>query len=536
MKSVSLGHIHLGHMGQVYYNASPAQLIEEAVRRGEGIVSDTGALCVRTGTFTGRAPLDKFIVDTPLVHDEIAWGDVNRPITVENFARIQEKMAAYLQHRDIFVFDGFVGAEPKARQKFRIITERASQNLLSQDLMIRPTASEHAAFGEPDYTLLAAPGFHCDPTVDGVHSEAAIIINFSEKIVLIAGTAYAGEIKKAIFTIMNYIMVKQGILPMHCAANMDPDTHETALFFGLSGTGKTTLSTDPERILIGDDEHGWSAQGIFNFEGGCYAKCLYVNAQHEPEIYQAIRFGSVVENVVVDPVTRHPDYDDATVTENTRVAYPIHFIPQADTHGMGGVPKVIFFLAADSFGVLPPIAKLSTQAAMYHFLTGFTAKIAGTEQGITQPTPTFSTLFGEPFMPLQPGVYAELFGKKIEQYQTQVYLVNTGWIGGPYGKGRRISLEYTRALVRAAIQGVFESVEYVEDPIFKLSIPTTCPGVPASLLQPRLTWEDQREYDQAAYQLASLFCHNFAAKYPDISPDIIRSGPLGEAIIHREPM
>ena len=384
-------------------------------------------------------------------------------------------------------------------------------------------------YGDADFTLVVAPGFHCVPELDGTNSEAAIIVNFSEKMVLIAGSRYSGEIKKSVFSVMNYLMpVEENVLPMHCSANMDPETHETAVFFGLSGTGKTTLSADPARRLIGDDEHGWSEDGVFNFEGGCYAKCINLSAENEPDIYNAIRFGSQVENVVVDPETRVPDYDDGSLTENTRVGYPIDYINNAQIPGKGGIPKVVIFLTADAFGVLPPISRLDENAAMYHFVTGFTSKLAGTERGIQEPQPTFSTLFGEPFMPLDPSVYAKMLGDKIEKYGTKVYLVNTGWSGGPYGVGSRMKLSYTRAMITAALNGSFDNVEYKHDEIFNVDVPQSCPGVPAEIMNPRDTWADKAAYDESAKKLAKMFADNFAKKYPNMPKEIAEAGPKAE--------
>ena len=394
----------------VYRNLTPAQLTEHALRRGEGTLSNTGALVVTTGKYTGRSPNDKFIVDTESVHNDIAWGKVNRPISREKFNAIKSKVAAYLQGREVFIFDGFAGADKKYTKKFRIVNELASQNMFIHQLLIRPTAEELAAYGEPDYTMLVAPGFKCDPEVDGVNSEAAIMIDYEAHMIVICGSQYAGEIKKSVFSTMNYVMTKQNVLPMHCSANMDPETHETAVFFGLSGTGKTTLSADPARKLIGDDEHGWSPDGVFNFEGGCYAKCINLSAENEPDIYNAIKFGALVENVIMDPETREFDFNDGSLTENTRVGYPVEYIKNSAIPGVGGIPKVVIFLTADAFGVLPPISRLSKEAAMYHFVTGFTSKLAGTERGVTEPQPTFSTLFGEPFMPMDPNVYAQMLG------------------------------------------------------------------------------------------------------------------------------
>ena len=369
----------------VYRNLTPAQLTEHALRRGEGTLSNTGALVVTTGKYTGRSPNDKFIVDTEGVHNDIAWGKVNRPISREKFNAIKSKVAAYLQGREVFIFDGFAGADKKYTKKFRIVNELASQNMFIHQLLIRPNAEELAAYGEPDYTMLVAPGFKCDPEVDGVNSEAAIMIDYEAHMIVICGSRYAGEIKKSVFSTMNYVMTKQNVLPMHCSANMDPETHETAVFFGLSGTGKTTLSADPARKLIGDDEHGWSPDGVFNFEGGCYAKCINLSAENEPDIYNAIKFGALVENVIMDPETREFDFNDGSLTENTRVGYPVEYIKNSAIPGVGGIPKVVIFLTADAFGVLPPISRLSKEAAMYHFVTGFTSKLAGTERGVTEP-------------------------------------------------------------------------------------------------------------------------------------------------------
>lgn len=516
----------------VYRNLSPAQLTEAALRRGEGTLSNTGALVVTTGKYTGRSPEDKFIVDTPSIHDSIAWGKVNRPISQHKFDAIRAKMVAYLQNREIFIFDGMAGADPACTTKFRIVNELASQNLFIHQLLIRPTSEELAAYGEADFTIIAAPGFKCVPDTDGVHSEAAILVDYEQKLVLIAGSQYAGEIKKSVFSVMNYLMPNHGVLPMHCSANMDPETGDTAVFFGLSGTGKTTLSADPARKLIGDDEHGWSDNGIFNFEGGCYAKCINLDPEGEPEIYNAIRFGSLVENVVMDPETREFDFFDGSITENTRVGYPVNYIDNAAIPGVGGIPKVVIFLTADAFGVLPPIARLDENAAMYHFVTGFTSKLAGTERGVKEPQPTFSTLFGEPFMPMDPSVYANMLGERIEKYNTKVYLVNTGWTGGPAsgeGKlGSRMKLKFTRAMVTAALNGELEKVEYKHDDTFNLDVPQSCPNVPSEIMNPRDTWEDKAAYDLSAKKLAKMFADNFAKKYPNMPKNIAEAGPKGE--------
>lgn len=511
--------------GEIFLNLGEAQLTEKALERGEGTLSNTGALVITTGKYTGRSPDDKFIVDSPSIHDDIAWGEVNHPISNEIFQSIYKKLTAYLQKRDLFVFTGKAGADSKYTKKFRIINENASQNLFIHQLLIRPTEEEIKNYGVPDFNIIVAPNFNCDPKIDKVNSEVAIIINFDKKIAIICGTKYSGEIKKMVFTLMNFLMPKENVLPMHCSANMDPITRETAIFFGLSGTGKTTLSADPNRKLIGDDEHGWSETGIFNFEGGCYAKCINLKEENEPEIYRAIKFGSVVENVVMNPETREIDYTDNTLTPNTRVGYPIHYIPNAELSGVGGIPKVIIFLSTDSFGALPPISRLSQEAAMYHFVTGFTAKIAGTERGINEPKPTFSTCFGEPFMPRDAQVYATMLGEKIKKYGTKVYLINTGWTGGPYGVGSRINLKYTRAMVNAVLNGEMDNVTYSHDEIFNLDVPTSCPNVPTEILNPINTWADKSAYTVAAKELANKFVKNFAEKYPNMPVEIVNAGP-----------
>jgi phosphoenolpyruvate carboxykinase (ATP) len=510
----------------VYRNLSPAELSEKAVARGEGKLSNSGALVIKTGKYTGRSPEDKFIVDTDTIHNQIAWGKVNRPIAQETFNAIKSKMVAYLQNREVFIFDGMAGADPACTKKFRIVNELASQNLFIHQLLIRPTAEELANYGEADFTIIATPGFKCIPELDKTHSEAAILVDYEQKLVLIAGSQYSGEIKKSVFSVMNFLMPQENVLPMHCSANMDPETGETAVFFGLSGTGKTTLSADPARKLIGDDEHGWSEHGIFNFEGGCYAKCINLNPENEPDIYNAIRFGSVVENVVMDDETREFDFDDNSLTENTRVGYPIEYIDNAAIPGVGGIPKVVIFLTADAFGVLPPISRLDQNAAMYHFVTGFTSKVAGTERGITEPVPTFSTLFGEPFMPMDPSVYAEMLGDKIAKYNTKVYLVNTGWVGGSASSGTpRMKLKYTRAMVTAALNGTFDSVEYKHDEIFNVDIPQSCPNVPDEIMNPIDSWKDKDAYYESAKKLATMFQENFAKKYPNMPKNIAEAGP-----------
>ena len=503
----------------VYRNLTPAQLTEHALRRGEGLLSKTGALVVKTGKYTGRSANDKFIVDTPAVHDEIAWGKVNRPIEKEKFDAIRSKVVAYLQNREIFVFDGFAGADPKYTRAFRIINELASQNMFIHQLLRRPTAEQLADFKE-DYTLIVAPGFKCVPEIDGTRSEAAILVNYEEKCVVICGSQYAGEIKKSVFSVMNYELPKVGVFPMHCSANIG-EAGDSAVFFGLSGTGKTTLSADPKRKLIGDDEHGWAADSVFNFEGGCYAKCINLSAEKEPEIYNAIKFGALVENVVMDEETREFDFDDDSLAVNSRVGYPVEYIPNAELSGMSpSVPKTVIFLTADAYGVLPPISKLDRNQAMYYFVSGFTSKVAGTEIGIKEPVPTFSTCFGEPFLPLDPSVYASMLADKVEQSGARVYLVNTGW----NGTGKRMKLSYTRAMITAALTGEIEKSEFVTDPTFGVAVPTSIEGVPSDILIPANTWEDKAAYAAACEKLASSFTENFK-KYTHMSKEVVAAGP-----------
>ncbi|KHO62919.1 phosphoenolpyruvate carboxykinase [Thermoanaerobacter sp. YS13] len=517
----NLEKINIINVKNVYRNLSVSKLVEEAIKRGEGVLTNNGAFNVYTGKYTGRSPNDKFIVDEPEVHEYI-WWENNTPISIDKFERLYNRLTAYLQNRDLFVFDGFVGADPEYRIPIRVITEYAYQSLLARQLFIRPN-EEELKNHVPEYTLIAAPKFNSIPELDGVNSEAFIILSFTKKLIIIGGSQYGGEIKKSIFTLMNYLMPKRGVLSMHCSSNMGKDG-DTALFFGLSGTGKTTLSADPQRFLIGDDEHGWSDKGIFNFEGGCYAKCINLSKEKEPQIWNAIKFGTVLENVVYDENTRELNYSSDKITENTRAAYPIDFIPGAIPGGMGGHPKAIIFLTADAFGVLPPITKLTKEQAMYYFLSGYTSKLAGTERGIREPQATFSTCFGAPFLPLKPMVYAKMLGEKIEKHNAKVYLVNTGWSGGPYGIGSRINLAYTRAMVTAALNSSLDGVEFVKDPIFNLNIPTSCAGVPSEILNPKNTWADKEAYEKAAKNLALRFAENFK-KYKDVTDDIKKSGP-----------
>lgn len=511
--------------GNINVQLSVPQLAEKATSRGEAMLTVDGAVRAETGKYTGRSPKDKYTVEEESTKDQIDWGKVNQPISSEVFDNLYVKVIKYLKERDeLFVFKGFAGADKDSQLSIQVINEYAWHNLFAHQLFIRPTADELASH-VADFTVISAPNFKADPAVDGTASETFIIVSLEKKIILIGGTEYAGEMKKSIFGIMNYLLPQQGILSMHCSANVG-EAGDVALFFGLSGTGKTTLSADPDRKLIGDDEHGWSDNGVFNIEGGCYAKTINLSAEKEPEIYNAIRFGSVLENVAVDPETRICDYDDGSLTENTRVAYPIQYIENIVDPSVAGHPKTIIFLTADAFGVLPPISKLTKEQAMYHFLSGFTSKLAGTERGVTEPEPVFSTCFGSPFLPLPATVYAEMLGQKIDEHGAQVYLVNTGWTGGEYGTGSRMKLSYTRTMVRAAIDGKLADVVTTQDAVFGLHIPTAVEGVPSEVLNPREAWADKAAYDAKAAELAGLFNENFK-KFSNVSEAITTlGGPL----------
>ena len=506
---------------QVHRNLFPPQLVEAALRRGEAVLAARGSLVAETGNRTGRSPKDKFIVRDAVTEGKVAWGPVNQPIAPEIFDALYERVVDYLRDKELFVQDLFSGADPRYRLPIQLINELAWQNLFARQLFLRPTAQELKDH-RPAFTVISAPGFLADPRRDGTNSGVFILVNFARKMVLIGGTQYAGEIKKSVFSIMNFLVPGRDVLPMHCSANVGADG-VTALFFGLSGTGKTTLSADPSRRLIGDDEHGWSADGVFNFEGGCYAKCIRLSAESEPQIYNALGFGSVLENVVLDPVTHIPDYDDESKTENTRAAYPVEHIEGAVIPGIGGHPKNVVFLTADAFGVLPPIARLTPEQAMYHFMSGYTAKVAGTEAGLTEPQATFSTCFGAPFMPLPPKVYAGMLGRRLREHSAQCWLVNTGWQGGPYGVGKRMSLPYTRAMVNAVVDGRLGGAEFEVEPAFGLTIPKSCPGVPAELLRPRTSWADKAAYDKMATELSARFAKNFE-KF-DAPQEVKQAGP-----------
>ena len=504
------------------WNLAAPALYEEAVRRGEGQIAAQGPLVCRTGHHTGRSPNDKFIVRDPEAEKNVAWGAVNRAMSEAQFDLLHHELIASLDSKDLLVQDCHAGADPQFRLPIRVITECAWHSLFARNLFIVDGRQEGHA---PEFTIIDAPGFHADPARHGTNSDVVIALNFAKRLVLIGGTSYAGEIKKSVFTILNYVLPLRGVLSMHCSANIGT-AGDVALFFGLSGTGKTTLSSDPERRLIGDDEHGWSDRGVFNFEGGCYAKTIRLSAEAEPQIYATTRrFGTVLENVVIDPVTRELDLDDDRFTENTRAAYPISFIDNAEPSGQGGHPTNIIMLTADAFGVLPPISRLTSEGAMFHFLSGYTAKVAGTEKGVTEPRATFSTCFGAPFLPLAPGRYASMLGERIARHRARVWLVNTGWTGGPYGRGTRMKIAFTRAMIRAALTGVLDTVPCEPDPVFNVGVPSSCPGVPDDVLQPRRTWTDGADYDRQAAKLARMFADNFKTFEGEVSPEVRAAGP-----------
>ncbi|MEX0968366.1 MAG: phosphoenolpyruvate carboxykinase (ATP) [Bacteroidia bacterium] len=522
----TLTQMGLEKIRKAYWNLSPAELVEQALARGEGKLADNGALAADTGKFTGRSPKDRFIVADDRTLDSVWWGDVNIKFDSQKFDDLYEKVINYLSEKEVFVRDAYACALPEYRLSVRVVTESAFQNLFAYNLFLRPNKDEVADFS-PDWTVIAAPGFEANPEIDGTRQSNFAIINFTRQVILIGGTAYTGEIKKGIFSVLNYILPhERNVLSMHCSANIGREG-DTAVFFGLSGTGKTTLSADPARNLIGDDEHGWTENSVFNFEGGCYAKVVNLSAQKEPEIYDAIKFGALLENIRFIPDTRKPDYSNTEVTENTRAAYPIDHIENAVIPSAGEAPQNIFLLTADAFGVLPPISRLTKGQAMYHFISGYTAKVAGTEAGVTEPQMAFSACFGAPFLPLHPTRYAEMLGEKINKSNVKVWLINTGWTGGPYGVGNRINLPYTRALINAALNGDLDNVKYSETRFFGLSIPASCPGVPSEILSPRNTWSDKEAYDEKAKYLADAFNKNFAKYAENASKEILEAAPKG---------
>jgi phosphoenolpyruvate carboxykinase (ATP) len=514
----------LHHPDRVHYQLSPDELIDETLRRGEGKLSNTGALLINTGTFTGRSPKDKFIVRDALTTDTIHWNDFNQPIAESSFTLLHHKMMQYLDQRDVWVRDGYACAHPAYRLNIRVFNEQPSSNLFCYNMFGRPSEEQLDSF-EPDWQVLQAPGFKADPATDGTRQENFAVISFARRIILIGGTAYTGEIKKGVFTMLNYLLpIRQNVLAMHCSANVGA-SGDTAVFFGLSGTGKTTLSTDPSRKLIGDDEHGWTDHSIFNFEGGCYAKCIDLSEVKEPEIYQAIREGALVENTVCFRGTNEINFSDKSITENTRVSYPLHYIENTVEEGIGGQPKHIFFLTCDAYGVLPPISRLSPAQAMYQFISGYTAKVAGTETGVTEPKATFSACFGAPFLPLHPARYAEMLGERIRRSGASVWLINTGWTGGGYGTGERMPLHLTRSMVKAALAGALDRVPYRPHSLFGVDVPQKCPGVPNALLNPRDTWKSTSAYDEQASRLAALFVANFGRYAAGVNAEVKAAGP-----------
>ena len=514
--------------GELHRNLPPAELTARALARGEGILAANGALVVKTGSRTGRSPADRFIVDDAAASD-VAWSDANQRCTPELFDRLLAKAGSYLRGRDAFVFDGFVGADREHRLPVRVVADAAWHALFAHTLFLRPDPVDLEDFA-PGFTVVACGSSHADPDVDGTRSAVFVGISFSRRLVLILGSMYAGEIKKALFTVMNYLLPERGVLPLHCSANVGRKG-DVALYFGLSGTGKTTLSADPRRRLVGDDEHGWTDYGIFNFEGGCYAKVIRLSATAEPQIFQAIRFGSVLENVVVDPLSRAIDWDDDTITENTRATYPVTHIPDAIVEGEAGQPRDVFFLTCDAMGVMPPISRLTPEMACYHFLSGFTSKVAGTEAGVKEPKPTFSTCFGAPFMPRDPVVYATMLKERLGARGVRCWLVNTGWSGGPFGVGQRMKIAFTRKLLQAALDGSLDQVEYVGHPVFRVLVPASCRGIAAGKLDQRSTWADTAAYDRAADKLAADFRANFLQYESRVPAEVAAAGPATQAVV-----
>ena len=524
MTSVAkVGNTQISTTGKVYRNFSVAELVEMALSRGEGVLAANGALVVEARRRPGRSPTDRFFVESESTKNTIWWSSINQPVSQETFDKLLDKAAKYLSTKDLFVFDGFAGANFKYRLPLRVVAEKAWHGLFSETLFIRPTQEELASH-EPEFTVIGACDLLADPKTDGTKSEVFIGIDFDKKVILIIGSYYGGEIKKGVFTVLNYLMPQRGVFSMHCSANIGED-QDSALFFGLSGTGKTTLSADPTRRLIGDDEHGWTDEGIFNFEGGCYAKVIRLSKEKEPQIWNAIRFGSILENVIVDPQTRVIDYNDAAITENTRATYPVEYIPNCVIPGVGKNPQNIVFLVCDAFGVMPPIAELTPEMAMFHFISGYTAKVAGTEAGIVEPQTTFSSCFGAPFLPLHPATYAKFLGERLKKHKVRCWLLNTGWSGGPYGVGSRMDITLTRSLLTAALSGALNDVPRKPDPIFKVLIPEKCPGVPTEMLNACNTWKDKKAYNEKAKELAAQFKKNFELYADQATPEIIAAGP-----------
>lgn len=528
-KNADLKLIGLDNLENVFWNLTPAELVEDTIINGQGVLTDTGAIAIETGEFTGRSPKDRFVVRDEKTENSVWWGDVNIGLTPEQFDGIYNRMKAYLIGKDVYVRDAYACADDNFRMNIRVTAEFPWSNMFAYNMFLRPTDAEIENF-EAEWNIVCAPGFKAIPEIDGTRQANFAILNFTKKMIIIGGTGYTGEIKKGIFSVLNYVLPhEKNVLSMHCSANVGHDG-DTAIFFGLSGTGKTTLSSDPNRRLIGDDEHGWSNDTVFNFEGGCYAKTIDLSQEKEPQIYDAIKFGAILENIGFQEGTSTPDYTDGSITENTRVSYPIHYIDNIMTPSIGGAPKNIFFLTADAFGVLPPISRLTTEQAMYHFMSGYTAKVAGTEVGITEPTTTFSACFGKAFLPLHPAKYAKLLGDKLNGTDIKVWLINTGWSGGSYGVGSRMKLSYTRAMITAALTGQLDNVAFETLPVFDLSFPTTCPEVPAEILNPRGTWAEKNAYDKTANHLAEQFVKNFEQYASETSADILAAAPKVTAL------
>jgi phosphoenolpyruvate carboxykinase (ATP) len=529
--NADLGSLGILNYKRAFWNLTAEQLIEETIKREQGVLSDTGAISVKTGEFTGRSPKDRFIVKDDLTENSVDWGDINIPFEKKNFDSLYSQITEYFSDKDLFIKDAYACSDPQYQLNVRLIAEYPWSAHFVNNMFLRLTQEELKSF-EADWTILCAPGCFADPAKDGTRQHNFAIVNFKEQKIIIGGTGYTGEIKKGIFSVLNYILPKNhDVLAMHCSANAG-ESGDTAVFFGLSGTGKTTLSADPKRFLIGDDEHGWSANSVFNFEGGCYAKTIDLTEEKEPDIYRAIKHGAILENIVFKENTRTPDYEDASITQNTRVSYPIYHIENALEGSTGGIPKNIFFLTADAFGVLPPISKLDAGQAMYHFISGYTAKVAGTEEGINEPVATFSACFGSPFLPLHPTFYAEMLGKKMEQYNVNLWLVNTGWTGGPYGIGSRIKLKYTRAMITAALNGELDHDDYSNVDIFKLNVPNVCPGVPSEILNTKNTWEDKAAFEKKANDLANRFINNFKKFESEANATIMAAAPeLSQPVI-----
>ena len=529
-KNSELEKLGITKLKKAYWNLSAAELVERAIVTGEGKLADNGSLAADTGRFTGRSPKDRFIVEDDITRDTVWWGDINIKFDAAKFDALYNKVIAHVENQEVYVRDSYACAKDEYRLSLRVITESAYQNIFANNLFLRPTAEERESW-DPEWHIIAAPSFKADPEVDGTRQSNFAIINFTKKVILIGGTGYTGELKKGIFSVLNFVLPHQRqVLSMHCSANIG-EKGDTSIFFGLSGTGKTTLSADPNRGLIGDDEHGWIGNDVFNFEGGCYAKTIDLSREKEPQIYDAIKFGAILENIGFKEGSSTPDYHDSSITQNTRVSYPIHHIDNIMVPSAGGVPKNIFFLTCDAFGVLPPISKLTPGQAMYHFISGYTAKVAGTEAGINEPQTAFSACFGAPFLPLHPTKYAEMLGKKMQENDVKVWLVNTGWSGGEYGVGERLSLKYTRAMITEALEGRLDNVSYTKHEIFGLAMPDTCENVPDEVLNPKNTWADKNAYDEKANGLANKFVENFKQFADNANEEIMAAAPVAKATV-----